>query len=59
MSMETDGAPSGPIKLRRHLQVSFKQGEKVRWLLVDPVSQGLQGYHDPYFTNQVRLASTS
>ncbi len=36
--------------------MSFKRGDTVRWLLVDPVSQGAQGYHNPYFTNQARLA---
>ena len=34
-------------------QETFKQGSRVRWLLVDPVSAGAQGYHDPYFENQV------
>ncbi len=33
--------------------MTFKQGSTVRWLLVDPVSAGSQGYHDPYFENQV------
>ena len=52
-------ASHGSLTICCRLQVTFKRGDTVRWLLVDPVSQGQQGYHDPYFTNQARpLAST-